>query len=142
LQQESTTHSDRGYPLPTQFQRGADRLLAEGKAVADVVKMLDATKAERGAPEFIRFDNGPEFIAAAQDWCRFSEAGAVYIEPGSPWDNPFVESFIDKARDELFAREVFHSVFEARVIYSDRSDVYNRRRPHNSISYLAPAALP
>lgn len=108
----------------------------------DVVTMLDAAKAERGVPEFVRFDNGPEFIAAAiRDWCRFSGAGAVYIEPGSPWQNPFVESFIGKARDELFAREVFHSVFEARVLYSDWRDIYNRRRPHSSIGYLAPAVF-
>lgn len=97
---------------------------------------------ERGAPEFVRFDNGPEFIAAAiRDWCRFSAAGAVYIEPGSPWQNPFVESFIGKTRDELFAREIFHSVFEARVLYSDWCDIYNRTRPHSSIGYLPPAAF-
>src|SRR5438105_15092819 len=88
-------------------------LLGRSITADDVVKILDAAKAERGSPEFVRFDNGPEFIAAAiRDWCRFSGAGAFYIEPGNPWENPFVESFIGKARDELFAREVFHSVFE------------------------------
>jgi len=86
----------------------------------DVVAALDEAYQQRGAPEFIRCDNGPELIAAAiLDWCRFLGTGTAYIEPGSPWQNPFVESFNGKARDELFAREIFDSVMEARVLFED-----------------------
>jgi putative transposase len=67
------------------------------------VKVLDRLVAERGtAPRFIRCDNGPELTANAQrDWCRFNQAGTSYIEPGSPWQNPYVESFGGRLRDEL-----------------------------------------
>ena len=90
-------------------------------------------------PQLIRSDNGPELIAAAiKDWCRWAGTGTAYIEPGSPWQNPFVESFNGKARDELFAREIFDSVFEARVLYHDWCHVYNRLRPHSSLGYQPP----
>ena len=68
----------------------------------DTVAVLDRLAAQRGAPEFLRMDNGPELTAnALRDWCRFSAAGTAYIEPGSPWENPFIESFNGKLRDEL-----------------------------------------
>lgn len=106
----------------------------------DVVAILDQAVRERGAPKHIRSDNGPEFVAAAiRDWCRFSGTGAVYIEPGSPWQNPYVESFNGKARDELFAREVFETLMEASVLYRDWREMYNRHRPHSSLGYLPPA---
>jgi putative transposase len=118
------------------------RELGRSITAEDVVRILDQAKAVRGAPEHVRMDNGPEFIAEAiRDWCRFSGTGSVYIEPGSPWQNPFVESFNGKARDELFAREVFQTVLEARVLYFDWCDVYNRRRPHSSLGYLTPEAF-
>ena len=108
----------------------------------DVIKILDKAKALRGAPEFMRMDNGPEMIAAViRDWCRANGTGTVYIEPGSPWENPFVESFNSRARDELFSREVFHSVLEGRVMYSDWCDRYNTKRPHSSRGYLPPAVF-
>ncbi|HVC23093.1 MAG TPA: IS3 family transposase [Candidatus Dormibacteraeota bacterium] len=107
-----------------------------------VVDALDEAYGRRGAPEFIRCDNGPEFVAAAiRDWCRFMGTGTAYIEPGSPWENPYVESFNGKLRDELFAREVFDSVMEARILFDDWADVYNRYRPHNTLGYLAPAVF-
>lgn len=106
----------------------------------DVVSILDTAIVERGAPEFIRCDNGPELVAAAiRDWCRQSGAGALYIEPGSPWENPFVESFNGRLRDELFAREIFDHVFEAKVLYQDWRHDYNHRRPHSALGYLPPA---
>ena len=87
-------------------------------------------------------DNGPEFIAQAiRDWCKATGSGTVYIEPGSPWENPFVESFNSRARDELFSREVFHSVLEGRVMYFNWCDRYNAKRPHSSIGYLPPGGL-
>ncbi len=106
-----------------------------------VIQVLDRAVAERGAPEFIRCDNGPEFIALAiRDWCRFSHTGAAYIDPGSPWQNAFVESFNGKARDELFAREIFDSLLEARVLYADWCHDYNHHRPHRSLGLQPPAA--
>lgn len=62
---------------------------------------------KRGAPQLVRCDNGPEFIAQViTDWCREKGTGSSYIDPGSPWQNPWVESFNSRLRDELFAREV------------------------------------
>ena len=116
------------------------RQLGRSITADDVVDVLDLAKAERGAPECIRMDNGPELIAmAVRDWCRLAGTGTIYIEPGSPWENPFVESFNARLRDELFNREIFYSVFEAKVLYFDWCDVYNNFRPHSSIGYLAPA---
>ena len=67
-----------------------------------VVATLDRLVVERGAPAFVRFDNGPEFIAyAVADWCRFNGVGAVFIDPGSPWQNAWIESFNGRLRDEL-----------------------------------------
>ncbi len=107
-----------------------------------VVDALDEAYAQRGAPEFIRCDNGPELVAMAiRDWCRFMGTGTAYIEPGSPWENPYVESFNGRLRDELFAREVFDSVMEARILFDDWGDVYNRHRPHSALGYLAPAVF-
>jgi len=108
----------------------------------DVVTVLDAVVARRGAPEFVRCDNGPEFTAIAiRDWCRFSGTGTSFIEPGSPWQNAYVESFNARVRDELFAREVFATVAEARMLYADWCDEYNRHHPHSSLGWLAPAAF-
>jgi putative transposase len=67
-----------------------------------VVAALDRLAFTRGAPAYVRFDNGPEFIAAAvADWCRFNGVDSVFIEPGSPWQNPWIESFNGRLRDEL-----------------------------------------
>jgi putative transposase len=106
------------------------RQLRRSITADDVVEVLDQAKAKRGAPECIRMDNGPELIASAiRDWCRLSGTDTIYIEPGSSWENPFVESFNAGLRDELFNREIFHSVFEAKVLYFDWCDVYNNFRP-------------
>lgn len=118
------------------------RRLGRSITADDVVSVLDRVKAERGAPEYIRMDNGPEMIAGAiRDWCRLAGTGTLYIEPGSPWENPFVESFNARLRDELFNREIFSSVLEAKVLYEDWCTVYNNFRPHSSLGYLAPAAF-
>jgi len=108
----------------------------------DVVTLLDHAAAQRGYPEFLRCDNGPEFIAVAiRDWCRFSGVGTSFIEPGSPWQNPYVESFNARARDELFSREVFTSVREARVLYRDWRHRYNHHHPHSALGWMTPAAF-
>ncbi len=108
----------------------------------DVVAALDEAAALRGVPEYIRCDNGPELIAAAiRDWCRFIGTGTAYIEPGSPWENPFVESFNGKLRDEFFAREIFDTVMEARILHRDYTHTYNHHRPHSALGYMTPAAF-
>jgi putative transposase len=105
-----------------------------------VVEVLDQAKAARGAPEYIRMDNGPELVAnAIRDWCRLSGTWHPLHRAGPPLGEPIVESFNARRRDELFNREIFHSVFEAKVLYFDWCDVDNNFRPPRSIGYLAPA---
>jgi len=105
------------------------------------VRVLDRVVARTGRrPELLRMDNGPELTAyALRDWCRFSRAGSTYIEPGSPWENPFIESFNGKLRDELLDTEIFESLLEAQVLAEDFRIDYNTCRPHSSIGYLAPS---
>jgi putative transposase len=105
------------------------------------VDTLDQVVLNRGAaPEYIRCDNGPELTAhALRDWCRRSGTGTSYIEPGAPWENPFVESFNGRLRDELLAVEQFDTLLEAQVLIEDWRIEYNTRRPHSSLGWLAPA---
>ncbi len=80
-----------------------------------VVGMLDRIAATRGAPAFVRFDNGPEFIArAVADWCRFNDVATIFIDPGSPWQNAWIESFNARLRDELLNGWQFDTLLEAR----------------------------
>ena len=107
-----------------------------------VVAGLQQLVAERGAPEFLRMDNGPEMTAhALADWCERSGTGTVFIDPGRAWQNPFVESFHSRMRDELLNVEEFYSLAEARVVIGDWREDYNTRRPHSSLGMLAPAAF-
>jgi putative transposase len=96
--------------------------------------------AQRGRPpRFIRCDNGPELTAnALRDWCRFTGAGTSYIEPGSPWQNPWVESFGGRLRDELLAVEAFSSLLEAQVLVEDWRIEDNTVRPHSALGYVTP----
>ena len=93
------------------------------------------------APGYIRCDNGPELTAnALRDWCRFSGTGSSYIEPGAPWENPYVEPFNGRLRDEFLGVEQFDSLLEAQVLIEDWRIEYNTKRPHSSLGWLAPAA--
>jgi putative transposase len=105
------------------------------------VATLDGIVAmRRCTPEFIRCDNGPELTAhALRDWCRSSGTGTSYIEPGSPWENPYVESFNGRLRDELLSVEQFNTLLEAQVVIEDWRIDYNMHRPHSSLGWLAPA---
>lgn len=105
------------------------------------VETLERVVAERGAaPAYVRMDNGPELTAhALRDWCRFAGAGTSYIEPGAPWENPYVESFNGRLRDELLAVEQFDTLLEARVLIEDWRREYNDARPHSSLGWLTPA---
>jgi transposase InsO family protein len=106
----------------------------------DVVAVIEALVVERGVPEHLRMDNGPELIAwALRDWCRLAGTTTSYIEPGSPWENPFVESFNGRVRDELLNIEEFGSLLEAEVVTEAWRVEYNTYRPHSSLGGLTPA---
>jgi transposase InsO family protein len=104
------------------------------------VAVLDRLVTERQTtPRFIGCDNGPELTAnALRDWGRFTGAGTSYIEPGAPWQNPYVERFGSRLRDELLAVEAFSSLLEAQVLVEDWRIEYNTLRPHSTLGYLTP----
>lgn len=103
------------------------------------VEVLIELVGRLGAPANIRSDNGPELTAAAlQDWCEQSEVATNYIEPGCPWQNPWIESFNGRFRDEVLDCEIFSSVLEAQVIAEDWRRIYNRLHPHSALGMLAP----
>jgi transposase InsO family protein len=105
----------------------------------DVLHQLEEAMKQYGSPGYLRSDNGPEFIAyAVQDWLKKKEIKTLYIQPGSPWENAYIESFHDKFRDELLNRELFTSLLEARVITEDWRCKYNNQRPHSSLDYQTP----
>ena len=107
---------------------------------ADVIDVLSDLFILRGVPGHVRSDNGPEFVAeAVQEWITAVGAGTAYIEPGSPWENGFVESFNARLRDELLDGEVFYSLAEARVVIEGWRRHYNASRPHSALGYRPPA---
>ena len=123
--------------------RGPGRAPARSIDADGVVGVLDRIAAERGAPEHLRMDNGPELVAwALRDWCRITGARTAYIEPGSPWENPFAESFNGRLRDECLNIEEFANPLEARVVLKDWQTQYNTYRPHQSLGGLTPPPTP
>lgn len=105
----------------------------------DVVAELEKLVATRGVPVHIRMDNGPEFSGwTLRDWCRLGGTSTTYIEPGSPWEKPFVESFNGRVRDELLNVEEFNTTLEAQVITEEWRVEYNTYRPHSSLGGRAP----
>jgi transposase InsO family protein len=114
----------------------ADRALKSG----DILDLVKEAIAQHGAPEFIRSDNGSEFIAKGlQGWLAENKIKTIYIEPGSPWQNGFVESFHGRFRDECLNREQLWTLTEARVVIEDYRIKYNQKRPHSKLGYQAPA---
>jgi transposase InsO family protein len=106
----------------------------------DVVGTLATLFRERGEPTFVRSDNGPEFIASAvRSWLEASGVGTLYIEPGSPWENAYGESFIGRLGDELLKREAFTGLLEAKVLVEEYRQHYNHRRPHSALGYRTPS---
>jgi putative transposase len=106
----------------------------------DVITVVEAAMVRYGRPEHLRSDNGPEFIAyAIQDWLKEKNVKTIYINPGSPWENAYIESFHDKLRDECLNREIFGSLWEARVVIEQWRLYYNAERPHSSLGYQTPA---
>ena len=105
-----------------------------------VVQSLRNLVVERGAPDFIRSDNGPEFVAqAVQMWLKAAAIETAYIEPGSPWENAYVETFNGKLRDEMLNREIFLTLREAQYLANSYRTEYNHERPHSSLEYKTPA---
>jgi putative transposase len=105
-----------------------------------VLDMLADLFVAHGPPEHIRSDNGPEFIAIAlRDWLTRLDVKTLYIEPGSPWENGYCESFNSRLRDELLNGEIFYTLREAQVLIEWWRRHYNRLRPHSSLGYRPPA---
>ena len=128
-------------PICDEFTRESVALEVERRMDAkDVVRVLAAAVAERGAPAYIRSDNGPEFIAKdVREWISSQGFQTLYIEPGSPWQNAYSESFNSKLRDELLNREVFATLAEAKVPGTEYRRAYNEQRLHSSLDYQTPA---
>lgn len=106
----------------------------------DVLERLSDLFVLRGVPDYIRSDNGPEFTATrVREWLQRVAVKTLFIEPGSPWENGYVESFNGKLRDELLNREVFDTLLEAKVLVERWRQTYNTVRPHSSLGYRAPA---
>jgi putative transposase len=128
-------------PLCDEFTRENIALeVARRMEAKDVIRVLEAAVAQRGAPKFIRSDNGPEFIAkAVRDWIASNGFGTLFIEPGSPWQNPYSETFNSKFRDELLNMESFGSVLEAKVLGKEYRRIYNEERVHSALDYRTPS---
>ena len=106
----------------------------------DVLDQLADLFILRGTPDFIRSDNGPEFIAEIlRTWLSELGVRTLFIEPGSPWENGYIESFNGKLRDELLNREIFDTLLEARVLTEQYRRKYNTIRPHSALHYRPPA---
>jgi putative transposase len=94
----------------------------------------------RGTPDYIRSDNGSEFTAAAvRNWLKQVGVKTLYIEPGSPWENGYIESFNGRLRDELLNVEIFDTMLEAKILMERWRQIYNKIRPHSSLGYRPPA---
>ena len=106
----------------------------------DVIDVLSDLFILPGVPGHVRSDNGPEFIAkAVREWIAAVGARTAFIEPGSPWENGYCESFNSKLRDELLNGELFYSLAEAKIVIEGWRQHYNTRRPHSSLGYKPPA---
>lgn len=105
-----------------------------------VIDTLDWLFLIHGVPEYIRSDNGPEFVAeTVKKWLAKVGCHTLYIEPGSPWENPYIESFNGKFRDECLNREIFRNGREAQIIVENWRRDYNEARPHSGLGYLTPS---
>ena len=107
-----------------------------------VIEVLSRLISERGAPRYLRSDNGPEFVSAALlKWTIEQGIETALIDPGKPWQNGTSESFNGKLRDECLSLEWFHNRIEARIVIEDWRRHYNEVRPHSSLGYVTPAQM-
>src|SRR5208283_3646994 len=141
---EDRTHEGRKYRMLNLIDEYTHECLAirvdrRLKSV-DVIDVLSDLFILRSAPEHIRSDNGPEFVAkAVQDWITAVGARTAYIAPGSPWENGFIESFNARPRNELLGEEIFYSLAEAKIVAECWRRHDNAERPHASLGYRPPA---
>ena len=140
---EDRTHNGRKYRMLNiidEFTRECLAIRVNRKLNStDVIGVLSDLFIMRGVPGHVRSDNGPEFVAkAVRDWIGAVGAKTAYIEPGSPWENGYCESFNSKLRDELLDGEIFYTLEEARVIIENWRRCYNEIRPHSSLGYRPP----
>ena len=114
--------------------------VARSFTARQVVEVLRYLFAVRGAPKCLRSDNGPEFVAKeVRKWLDQADVQTLFIAPGSPWENGYVESFNGKLRDELLDRELFYTLKEVQVLTDQYRKIYNQIRPHSSLGYRPPA---
>jgi len=127
-------------PVVDEYTRECLNLEVERSITAEgVLATLARLFRNRGEPSFIRSDNGPEFIAGAvKRWLEISGVKTLYIEPGSPWENAYSETFISRLGDELLKREMFSSLLEAKVLIEEYRNHYNGERPHSALGYRTP----
>ena len=140
----ASTHDGRTLRLLTLIDEYTRKCLAIRVARRlnsyDLIETLADLMLLHGVPEHIRSDNGPEFIAARlRKWLSAVEAKTLYIEPGSPWENGYCESFNGKLQDECLKGEIFYSLKEAQVVIERWRVHYNTVRPHSSLGYRPPA---
>lgn len=130
-------------PIVDEFTREClVMLVGRSLAAGDVIEALAKAAQQRGMPQHLRSDNGPEFIAdAVKRWLAQEGTATLYIEPGSPWQNAYSESFNSRLRDELLNGELFSSLKEAAVLLERHRRAYNEERPHSSLGYVAPAVF-
>ena len=117
-------------------------LVERSITAAGVIGFLEVLMLKRGQPEHVRSDNGPEFVAdALKAWLERAAIKTEYIEPGSPWENGYVESFHGKLRGGCLNREVFGNLLEAKVLVEEWRRHYNEKRPHSALAYKTPRAF-
>jgi transposase InsO family protein len=138
------THEGRAFRMLTVVDEYTRECLAieVGRTLRaeDVLEVLAELFVERGAPEHLRSDNGSEFTAGAvRGWLEQLGVKTLFIEPGSPWENGYCESFNGRLRDELLAREIFYTLREAKVLIETWRREYNAVRPHGSLGNRPPA---
>ncbi len=138
------THNGKAFRMLTvidEFTRESLAIVVDRQLRSDdVLATLTELFVQRGPPEYIRSDNGPEFCAkAVRGWLKRLDVKTLFIDPGSPWENGYVESFNGKLRDELLDREVFSTLLEARTLIEDWRLHYNQVRPHSALGYRPPA---
>jgi transposase InsO family protein len=141
---EDRTHNGRKYRMLNivdEFTRECLAIRVKRRLNSiDVIDLLSDLFVLRGVPGHIRSDNGPEFVAAAvRAWVAAVGAKTAYIEPGSPWENGYIESFNARLRDELLNGEIFYSLKEAQIVIEGWRCHYNTIRPHSSLGYQPPA---
>ena len=138
------THDGRAYRILVvidEFTRECLAMVCARRLNSDaVIHALTELFCSRGRPQYIRSDNGAEFTAnAVRRWLGSLEVAPLYIEPGSPWENGYVESFNGKLRDEFLNLERLYTLKEAQVLIEQWRKYYNTKRPHSSLGYRPPA---